>query len=233
MNERELLIEGLERCAPDYPPQAVDNLLSFSERLREANLHMNLTAITEPNEIVTRHFLDCAVLAPMLRQGARVLDLGTGAGFPGVPLAVLTGAEFTLLDAQRKRVDFLNETLAALGVKNARAVHARAEEFAAENRESFDFVTSRAVAELNQLCELALPLLRMGGVFLAMKAADCEQETENALNAVKVLGSAPPEIIRLRPPFSEAERAVVCMEKIAPTPAAYPRRFAKIRSKPL
>lgn len=233
MNDRELLIAGLDQCLPGYSPQAVDQLLAFSERLRESNRYMNLTAVTDPNEIVTRHFLDCAVLAPMLSPGAKVLDLGTGAGFPGVPLAVLTGADFILLDAQRKRVDFLNETLAALGIKNARAIHARAEEFAAGNRECFDFVTSRAVAELNQLCELALPLLRIGGVFLAMKAADCLEETENAKNACQVLGSAPPEIIRLRPPFSEAERAVVRMEKTAPTPAAYPRRFAKIRSKPL
>lgn len=131
--------------------------MEFSAMLLEKNKVMNLTAVTEPAEVVTRHFLDCAALAPLMPQGGSVLDVGTGAGFPGMPLAILCpGTEFVLLDALRKRVDFLNEVIDALGLTNCTAVHARAEEFAAAHRERFDAATSRAVAELRTLCEFAL-----------------------------------------------------------------------------
>ena len=162
MTERELLLSGLEQLGLPASPQAVDDLLRFSALLLEKNKVMNLTAVTDPREVVTRHFLDCAALAPQLQPGGRVLDVGTGAGFPGLPLAVLCPqTEFTLLDAQRKRIDFLSDVIAALGLSNCTAVHARAEDFAKDNRAAFDCAVSRAVAELRVLAELSLPMVRV------------------------------------------------------------------------
>ena len=135
MTERELLTAGLRELGVAECPSAADNLLRYSEILREKNKIMNLTAITDPTEIVTRHFLDCAALAPYMPQDGRVLDVGTGAGFPGMPLAILCPqTEFVLLDALRKRIDFLNEVIAELGLTNVTAVHARAEDYARDNR---------------------------------------------------------------------------------------------------
>lgn len=234
MDERELLTNGLCRLIPSVCPQAVDKLLWFSALLLEKNKVMNLTAVTDPTEVATRHFLDCAVLAPRMADGGQVLDVGTGAGFPGIPLAVLCpGTNFTLLDAQRKRIGFLNEVVAALGLTNVTAVHARAEEFAKEHRAKFDTAVSRAVADLRVLAELTLPLVKTGGVFFAMKAADCDGEVEQAENAVRTLGGAPALVQRYTVPVSGVARAIVQITKAGETPAAYPRRFKKIETKPL
>lgn len=166
MTARELLAAGLETLHQN-DPQAVDKLLAFSDLLLEKNKVMNLTAVTDPMEVVTRHFLDCAPLAPYA-AGKDVVDVGCGAGFPGVPLAILTDARVTLLDALGKRIRFLQEVIDALPLDNAQAVHARAEEFG--HREAFDLAVSRAVAKLNVLAELSMPLVKPGGYFIAMKA---------------------------------------------------------------
>nr|WP_297175339.1 16S rRNA (guanine(527)-N(7))-methyltransferase RsmG [uncultured Agathobaculum sp.] len=234
MTDRELLISGLQALLPSVCPQAVEDLLRFSAMLRETNKVMNLTAVTDPNEIVTRHFLDCAALAPYMQPGARVVDVGTGAGFPGLPLAVLCPqTEFILLDALRKRVDFINEGIASLGLVNCTAVHARAEEFAADNRESFDIAVSRAVADLRVLVELTLPLIRVGGSFYAMKAAGCEAEVQAARHACETLGAPETQLISYTVPHSGVDRMLVFLKKSLPTPAQYPRRFKKIQSTPL
>lgn len=164
---RDLLTAGL--TALDLDPAAADKLARYAELLLEKNKVMNLTAITAPRDVATLHLLDCAALAAQLDlSGKRVIDVGTGAGFPGMVLAILTpDARFTLLDSLGKRVDFLRETADAMGLRRVRCVHARAEEFARKHREQFDIATSRAVAQLNVLCELTLPLVKVGGVFLA------------------------------------------------------------------
>lgn len=234
MTAYELLVSGLKQFIPEVSPQAVDKLLRFSDLLLEKNKVMNLTAVTEPCEVVTRHFLDCASLAPYIKEGQTVLDVGTGAGFPGLPLAILCpGAQFTLLDAQRKRIDFLREVADALELPNVTPVHARAEEFALLHRASFDLAVSRAVAELRVLCELALPMVKVGGAFYAMKAADCKDEVDAASHAFALLGAPAAEVLRYTVPYDGVERVLVRLQKVAQTPDKYPRRFKKIQSSPL
>lgn len=234
MTACELLVSGLREFIPEVSPQAVDKLLRYSDLLLEKNKVMNLTAVTDPCEVVTRHFLDCASLAPYIKRGETVLDVGTGAGFPGLPLAILCpGAEFTLLDAQRKRIDFLTEVVDALELTNVFPVHGRAEEFAAMHRASFDLAVSRAVADLRVLCELALPMVKVGGVFYAMKAADCMDEVGSASQAFAVLGAPSAELLHYTVPHDGVERVLVRLQKIRDTPEKYPRRFKKIQTDPL
>lgn len=234
MTDRELLYTGLKEFLPEVSDKMIDNLLKFSALLLEKNKVMNLTAVTEPTEVVTRHFLDCAALAPHMPQGGRVLDVGTGAGFPGMPLAILCPeTEFVLLDALRKRIDFLNEVIETLGLTNVTAVHARAEDFAKDSRASFDMAVSRAVADLHTLSELAVPMVKVGGCFLAMKAADCTEEVQSAAHAFEVLGVGEPEMLSYTVPHDGIERALVRLPKISDTPDKYPRRFKKIQTAPL
>ena len=167
-------------------------------------------------------------------QAGRVLDVGTGAGFPGMPLAILCPkTEFVLLDALRKRIDFLNEVIAELGLTNVTAVHARAEDYAKENRGTFDLAVSRAVADLRVLSELALPMVKVGGAFLAMKAEDCTEEVAAAANARTILGAPDAEVLHYTVPFDEVSRAIVRLQKTQETPEKYPRRFKKIQTSPL
>lgn len=230
MTEREALTAGLSALGMDCP-QAVDKLLQFSDLLLAKNQVMNLTAVTDPMEVVTRHFLDCAVLAPFAMGRREVVDVGCGAGFPGVPLALLTDARITLLDSLKKRILWLSEICETLPVANAAAVHARAEEFG--HRAEYDLAVSRAVARLNVLAELSMPLVKTGGYFIAMKAADCAQEVEEARRAVALLGGEIEEVRSYTVPLTDLQRKLVIMRKTKDTPAKYPRRFAKISAQPL
>ena len=230
MTERELLQAGLDTLGLNRP-QAVDKLLAFSDCLLETNKVMNLTAVTDPMEVVTRHFLDCAPLAPYA-AGKTLIDVGCGAGFPGVPLALLTDAQVTLLDALGKRIKFLNGVIDQLGIDNARAVHARAEEF--DGREQFDLATSRAVARLNVLAELSLPLVKVGGYFIAMKAVGSDEEIEQAKKAFSILGGSLERVIDYDVPMTDDRKSrLVIVRKVRPTPGKYPRRFQKISAQPL
>ena len=230
---RDLLTAGL--TALDLDPAAADKLARYAELLLEKNKVMNLTAITAPRDVATLHLLDCAALAAQLDlSGKRVIDVGTGAGFPGMVLAILTpDARFTLLDSLGKRVDFLKEVQTDLGLKNVTCVHARAEEFAAQHREQFDLAASRAVAQLNVLCELALPLVKVGGQFLAMKSVDTDDEIQRARSAIAQLGGRIGKIWDYTIPGTEVRHRVVIIRKERPPPAAYPRPFARIKKAPL
>ena len=231
MTAYEMLASGLQQLGLSVNPQAVEKLLQFSDLLLEKNKVMNLTAVTDPKEVVTRHFLDCAALASHIGSGKTVLDVGTGAGFPGIPLAILCpGTQFTLLDAQRKRIDFLKEVVEELSLSNVMPVHARAEEFAALHRASFDLAVSRAVADLRVLVELTLPMVKKGGAFYAMKAADCMDEVGSASQAFAILGAPAAEILRYIVPHDGVERVLVRLQKTGDTPDKYPRRFKKIQT---
>ena len=229
---RDLLTAGL--TALDLDLAAADKLARYAELLLEKNKVMNLTAITAPRDVATLHLLDCAALASQLDlSGKRVIDVGTGAGFPGMVLAILTpDARFTLLDSLGKRVDFLKEVQTDLGLKNVTCVHARAEEFAAQHREQFDLAASRAVAQLNVLCELTLPLVKVGGNFLAMKGASGEEELTAARGAIKKLGGEYRETRTLHLPGGDTRTLILC-KKISQTPTAYPRNGGKIAKSPL
>ena len=232
-----LLEQGLEALGITPPEGAVDQLVRYGELLLEQNKVMNLTAITQPDQVAALHFLDSAALLGCASlEGAALVDVGTGAGFPGMVLKILVpGLHLTLVDSLAKRLDWLSTVCAELGLEGVTLRHARAEELAWEDgwRDAFDFATARAVADLRVLTELCLPYVRPGGRFLAMKAAGCQPEVDAAGRAVSVLGG------RLRPAFcytipgTEVERVVVPVEKTAPTPQGYPRRWAKIQKAPL
>ena len=230
---RDILAQGLPTLGIDQ--ECIPQLIEFSRLLLEKNQVMNLTAITEPREVATLHLLDSlAVAAAGDLAGKKVIDVGTGAGFPGVPLAIaLPNASLTLLDSLGKRVTFLEETCRVLGLQNVTCVHARAEEFAAAHRESYDVAVSRAVAALPVLCELCLPLVKVGGVFLAMKSSHSQEETEQAAKAISLLGGKLEDVTDYSIPTTDVTHRLLVIRKLSPTPKKYPRRFAQIKKQPL
>ena len=229
----QILREGL--AALSLPTDAAVPLMAFSARLLETNKVMNLTAITEPEDVARLHLLDCAALLHMTDfRGKRVVDVGTGAGFPGMPLRILEpDFDLTLLDSLGKRIAFLQRVCDEMGLQRVTCIHARAEEFAAKHREQYDIATSRAVAALNVLCELTLPLVKVGGRFLAMKAVDSDDEIRTAKSAVAQLGGKVEDISDYTIPGTDITHRVVVIGKVKPTPDAFPRAFAKIKKAPL
>lgn len=225
----ELLLQGLSELGLDV--SRAETLERFSSLLLEKNQVMNLTAITEPDAVAQLHLLDSAALLPFVDlTGKTVVDVGTGAGFPGMPLRILKDDfDLTLLDSLGKRVTWLQEVCDELQLKRVACVHARAEEFAMQHREQFDIATSRAVAQLSILSELCLPLIKVGGQFVAMKSVDTEDEIAAAKSAIKTLGGHIVKVEDYTIPTSDVVHRLVIVEKVSPTPRAYPRAFAKIK----
>ena len=230
---RDILVKGLAQLG--LSDHAVPQLEAYASLLLEKNKVMNLTAITAPQEVATLHLLDCAALLTMADlRGKRAIDVGTGAGFPGMPLRILKDDfDLTLLDSLGKRVHWLSEVCAELQLKRVDCVHARAEEFAMQHREQFDIATSRAVAQLSVLSELCLPLVKVGGQFAAMKSVDTEEEITAAKSAIRTLGGRIARVEDYTIPTSDVVHRLVLIEKVSPTPRAYPRAFAKIKKAPL
>ena len=226
------LISGLPELNLSLTEAQIDKLCAFGEAVVKQNEVMNLTAITEPTAVAKLHLLDSlTVLCAADLSGKTLIDVGCGAGFPGVPVAIgCETARVTLLDSLGQRVKWLENILPTLGI-TADCITARAEEAAPKYRESFDFATSRAVARLNILLELTAPFVKVGGAVLAMKGAAAREELDEAKNAVKKLGLKVEKILDFT--IDGATHSVIVLRKIAPTPTQYPRRYAKIKQNPL
>ena len=227
------LCEGLPRLGLELDGQIQRRLCDFAQAVVEQNKVMNLTAITEPDQVAKLHLLDSlSILAVKDLKGKKIVDVGCGAGFPGVPLAIACPeAKITLLDSLAKRMNWLETVLPELEISNARCITGRAEEAVATRREKFDYATSRAVARLNILLELTAPYVRVGGKVLAMKGSAAREELAEASSAIKKLGLALERVEEFS--VDGAVHAVIVLKKIHPTPSQYPRRFAKIKQSPL
>ena len=233
-----LLEKGCEQLGLTVNEQQKKQFVRFYEYLTEKNKVMNLTGITEFEEVLVKHFLDSltCVKALDMTKVKKVIDIGTGAGFPGVPLKIMfPEITFTLLDSLRKRVNFLEETFDLTGLTKIEAIHGRAEEFARNKnyREKYDVCVSRAVSNLATLSEYCLPYIRKGGYFVSYKSGKVQEETEQAAKAVKILGGEIKDIIYFQLPDSEIERSLVVIEKIKNTPQKYPRKAGTPAKEPL
>ncbi len=228
-----VLQQGLETLGLNA--DAAPRLIAFAQMLLEKNQVMNLTAITDPTDVAQLHLLDCAAVAAAVDLADQsVIDVGTGAGFPGMPLQILVpSARLTLLDSLGKRIHFLEEVCTALDLPHTRCIHARAEEFARQHREMYDYATSRAVAALPVLSELALPMVKVGGAFLAMKALDSDEEIHAAKSAIAQLGGQVEEVREYTIPGTDVRRRLVVIRKVKATPNTFPRAFARIKKSPL
>ena len=234
MNEMRITLDqGLPQLGLELDEATRHKLCAFGAAMVKQNEVMNLTAITAPDQVAKLHLLNSlTVLCCADLKGKQVVDVGCGAGFPGMPLAIACPeAKITLLDSLAKRMNWLDTVLPELGVANARTLTARAEEAVATRREKFDFATSRAVARLNILLELTAPYVRVGGKVLAMKGAAAREELAEAKNAIKRLGLQLEEVRDF--PIDGTNHSVIILKKVAPTPPQYPRRYAKIKQSPL
>lgn len=225
------LENGLKALDIQLTESQKQTLCAFGRAVIRQNDVMNLTAITEETQVAWLHLLDSLTVTKAAELKGKLIDVGCGAGFPGVPLAVACPQlDVTLLDSLGKRVHWLEEILPALGIR-ANCITARAEEAVAERREQYDFATSRAVARLNILLELTAPYVKVGGAVLAMKGAAAREELAECKNAIVKLGLKLEEIKEFS--IDGASHAVIVLRKVAPTPKAYPRRYAKIKQNPL
>ena len=231
----ELLRSGFAELGLPLDAEALRRYRLYYEALSEKNKVMNLTAIEGEADSARLHFLDSAALLSLADFGGmRVVDVGSGAGFPGLALKIARpDIALTLLDSLDKRVKFLRETSALLGFEDVRCLHARAEEAPPELRQSYDIAVSRAVARLNLLCELCLPFVKKGGLFIAMKGPGAAEELAEAQKAVRLLGGELERCADYAIPGTEQVRTAVLIRKIADTPARYPRRWAQMKKQPL
>lgn len=232
------------RVGGEWTDEQITALHIMCENLEKYNAQFNLTAIKEPSEVLSKHVADCLACGEFIRKitadcgitSGMILDVGSGAGFPSLPVAVtLPDFSVTALDSTAKKINYIKISAEAMGLKNVDGIATRAEELAVDKsyRGSFDVVTARAVSRLNVLLELCAPFLKIGGVMVAMKGAIAEEEAREAASAARKLGLAPAEIISYNLPNMEDSRAFVVYRKISVTPDSYPRPYSKITKKPL
>lgn len=205
----------------------INQFYIYMKLLLEWNEKMNLTAITKPEEIILKHFVDSMTISKRIKKDAKVIDVGTGAGFPGIPLKIIReDIEVTLLDSLNKRINFLEEVIQQLGLTKIRAIHSRVEELGKNKkyRENFDCSVSRAVANLSTLSEYLIPLVMINGCCISMKGPSVEEEIQQSQNAISILGGKIEEVEKFQLPKSDIDRNVVVIRKIKPTPPKYPRK---------
>ena len=214
----------------------IEMFYNYMNLLIEWNKKMNLTAIIEPKEIILKHFMDSITIKKYLKENDEVLDIGTGAGFPGIPLKIVKeDSKITLLDSLNKRITFLQEVINKLNLKDIRGIHGRAEEFVKQKseREKYDIVTSRAVARLNVLLEYMLPFTKIGGSCICMKANNIEEELKEAEKAINILGGKIEKVDKIILPESDIERNIIIIKKIKETPNKYPRKAGMPTKEPI
>ena len=231
---------GLEELNITLTDEQIEQFLQYYEMLVEKNKVMNLTGITEYEEVIQKHFLDSLslirVIPDIASQKLTVIDLGTGAGFPGIPLKIaFPELEITLMDSLNKRILFLQEVIDALGLKKVSAVHGRAEEMAsnATHRQQYDLCVSRAVSNLAVLTEYCLPFVKKGGLFVSYKSADSDAEIQEGKKAISILGGKLTSVDKFQLPDSDLRRALVCIKKVKDTPKKYPRKAGTPAKEPL
>lgn len=231
---KEDFINALKDLNINITDKQLSNLDIYYKMLIDYNNHTNLTRITEEKEVYLKHFYDSLTLVKAIElDNQTLLDIGTGAGFPGLVLKIVfPNLKVTLVDSLNKRITFLNSVIEKLNLKNVEAIHTRAEEYIINKRESFDIVTSRAVANLNTLAELCIPFLKVSGYFIPMKA-EAQEEIETAKKGVKTLGGVIKDTIIFKLPYDAGTRTLIKIEKLTKTSVKYPRKFSEIKKKPL
>ena len=228
------LIEKANCIGIEISQENAKQFYKYMKLLLEWNEKMNLTAITDPEEIILKHFVDSLTIMPYLSNANTILDVGTGAGFPGLPLKILEdNKEFTLLDSLNKRITFLQNVISELELKNIQAIHGRAEEYISQKRESYDIVTSRAVAKLNVLIEYMLPFVKVGGRCICMKSFEIEGELKEAKKAIEILGGKIEKVDEITLPTTDIKRKIVIIKKIKNTPNKYPRKAGTPAKEPI
>lgn len=226
--------EIMKNKLPELSEEQIMQFYKYMNTLVEWNEKINLTAITEPNEVIKKHFIDCLSILKYIPKQSEVIDVGTGAGFPGIPLKIAESSlNITLLDSLNKRVNFLNEVINTINLENIKAVHSRAEEYAVgEKRESYDVAVSRAVAELPTLLEYLMPYVKVGGICICMKGPKATEELEKSRKAIEVLGGRFEKIENINID-ENMERNIIIIKKVKSTPNKYPRKAGKPSKEPI
>lgn len=233
---KEKMIINVDKLGITLSEIQLKQFYNYMNLLIEWNKKINLTAITEPDEIILKHFVDSLTISKYIPDGTKLVDVGTGAGFPGIPLKIYRqDIEITLLDSLQKRINFLDEVIRELNLEKIETLHSRAEDFGKDKkyREKFDIATSRAVANLATLSEYLLPLVKIGGKVISMKGSLIEEELENSKNAIKILGGKIERVDEFDLPNSDISRNIVLIDKIKETPNKYPRKAGEPSKKPL
>ena len=237
MDSKNILIKGAKAFGVELDAVMCEKLMGYGRLILEWNEKINLTAITDEEGMIVKHFLDSLSVCKFIGTGRKsLIDVGTGAGLPGIPLKIAEAdLSVTLLDSLEKRVNFLNEVISRLSMKGIRAVHGRAEDFGAmpDFREKYDYAVARAVADLAVLCEYCLPFVKVGGLFIAMKGPSAEQEVKDSTKAISILGGELISSEKFGLPSSDYERTIIIIRKCRHTPASYPRKSGKPTKSPL
>ncbi len=238
MESKDVLRQGLKEIGLDADDKMINKFLKFKDLLIEWNRKMNLTGITEENQIMIKHFLDSltCLTTGVIGNDMKIIDVGTGAGFPGIPLKVYhDNLDITLLDSLKKRVRYLEVVCQELGLGGVRVLHGRAEDYGNKEgyRERYDLAVARAVAELSVLCEYCLPFVKVNGYFIAQKGPRVYEEVSKSKKAVDVLGGKIIDTIEVKLPFTDIEHTLVIIKKIRLTPKKYPRKAGTPSKKPL